>query len=107
MSGTAAFWVTIALSGVGTYAIRVSFLSVAHRFTGLSPRVRLALGLIPSAALAALAAPGLLQPEGSIDLWSERLLAGVIAGLVGWWTKNVLATLVAGFAVLVVLQWVV
>ncbi len=96
MSLSSRAWIAIVVIGVGTYAIRASFLLVAHRFRGLSPTTREVLRMIPAAALAALVAPALLRPEGRLDLVSPELLAGLVAMAVAWWTRSILATIAVG-----------
>jgi branched-subunit amino acid transport protein len=90
-------WVAIVLSGIGTYAMRASFLVFAHRLADLPPSVQRLLRQIPPAALAAIVVPALLRPEG-------RFAAGLVAGLVAWRTRNVAATLVVGMGILMVLD---
>ena len=62
------------------------------------------LKLIPPAAFAALIAPSLTHAPGEFDPTSDRLIAGVVAGLIAWRTKNVLATIAAGMGALWLLQ---
>lgn len=98
MSRSAQAWLVIAAVGVGTYAIRASFLLVAHRFTGLSETTRAVLRMIPAAALSALVAPALLRPDGAFDPLSPELLAGVVALVVAAWSRSILATIAVGLA---------
>ncbi|HEX9683473.1 MAG TPA: AzlD domain-containing protein [Acidimicrobiales bacterium] len=85
---------------VGTWGIRASFLSVAHRAGDLSPLVLAVLRQIPPAALAALVLPGLLRPEVSYDPWNARLGGALVALVLALWRRNDLATpLVGGLAV--------
>lgn len=91
----------IVLAGAGTYALRASFLSVAHRLVDLPPMTERVLRQIPPAVLAALVLPALLRPQGQLDLWQPRLLAGVVAAVVSWRTRNIALTLVVGMGVLV------
>jgi len=97
-------WPVIVISGAGTYAMRASFLAFAHRMATVPPWVARILRQIPPAALAAIVLPALVRPEGRLDLLQPRLLAGLLAALVAWRTRNVGLTLVAGMAVLVGLQ---
>ena len=101
MSGT---WVAIVLAGAGTYAMRASFLAFATRFVHLPPLAQRVLRQIPPAVLAALVLPSLVRPTGELDLWQPRLLAGVLAAVVSWRTRNVGLTLVVGMVVLVVVE---
>ena len=100
-------WLTIAVVGVGTYALRASFLAVADRLVDLPELLDRILRQIPPAVLAALVVPQLVRPEGSFDLWQPELLAGLIAAVVSWRTRNIAATLVVGMGVLVALEQLV
>ena len=100
-----ATWITIICAGLGTYAMRASFVMAAHRFGAVSPRVQRVLRQIPAAALASLVVPALVRPDGHFDLFQAELPAGILAALVAWRTKNTAATLVVGLGALVVLRW--
>jgi branched-subunit amino acid transport protein len=89
-------WFAILLAGAGTFAMRASFIAAAHRLAEVPPWASRVLRQIPPAALAAIVLPALVRPEGSIDLLQPRLAAGLLAGLVAWRSRNVLATLVLG-----------
>ena len=56
--------------------------------------------------LSAIIFPELLLPQGRLDLspGNLRLIAGLLAALAAWRTKNVLVTIVVGMAALLVLQ---
>lgn len=99
-----AVWATILLAGAGTYALRASFLAFAHRLVDLPPVVLRVLRQIPPAVLAALTLPALVRPEGSLDLWQPELLAGAVAAVVSWRTRNIALTLVVGMGVLVAVR---
>jgi len=99
-----AIWPVIVVSGAGTYAMRASFLAFAHRMAVVPPALSRVLRQIPPAALAALVLPALVRPEGRLDLLQPRLLAGVVAALVAWRTRNVGVTLVVGMTVLAALR---
>lgn len=96
-------WLAVVLAGLGTFAMRASFLAAADRFDDVAPRVRRVLRQIPPAALAALIVPSLVRPDGELALAPE-LPAGVIAALVAWRTRNVALTLVVGLGALVALR---
>jgi branched-subunit amino acid transport protein len=100
----AVIWSTMVIAGIGTFAIRLSFIALLGRVERIPPLAERALRLVPAAVLAALVAPGVFRPEGVLDPWNDRLLAAAVAALVAWWTRNVLATLVAGMVVLWLLQ---
>ena len=94
-------WPVILISGAGTYAMRASFLAAAHRLAEIPPALARVLRQIPPAALAAIILPALVRPDGEFDLYQPRVLAGLVAALLAWRTRNVGLTLVAGMAVLV------
>lgn len=104
MSRAAAAWVVIGIVGAGTYLIRASFLLVARRMPDLPPAVRELLRMIPAAALAALVAPTLLRVDGALEPWNPRLLAGLVALVVAWWTRSILATIAVGLVAVVVAE---
>lgn len=97
-------WIAILLSGLGTYAMRASFLAAAHRFVHVPPTTARILRQIPPAALAAIVVPALVRPEGELHLLQPRLAAGIVAALVAWRTRNVGLTLVVGMLVLIGLE---
>jgi len=97
-------WLTIVLASLGTFVLRASFLVVADRLVDLPPLTQRILRQIPPAVLAALVLPALVRPEGTLDLWQPRLLAGLVAAAVSWRTRNVGLTLVVGMAVLVAVE---
>jgi branched-subunit amino acid transport protein len=97
-------WTAVVLAGIGTYAMRASFLAFAHRLADVPPAVQRLLRQIPPAALASIVVPALLRPEGTLDVTQPRLVAGVAAALVAWRTRNVALTLVVGMAVVMAID---
>lgn len=97
-------WTAIVVAGIGTYAMRASFLVFAHRLVDVPPAVQRLLRQIPPAALAAIVVPALLRPEGRLDIAQPRLVAGVIAGVVAWRSRNIALTLAVGMGVVMALQ---
>ena len=98
-------WLIILAMGLVTYAIRLSLIGVIQQLT-LPPIVMRGLRYVPPAVLSAIILPEVLQPAGRIDvsLANPRLLAGIVAGLVAWRTRNIVATVVAGLAVVWIIQ---
>jgi branched-subunit amino acid transport protein len=98
-------WLTMLAAGILTYATRLSFIMILGQ-REVSPRLQQALRFVPPAVLSALIFPDLLFPNGALDpsLGNERLIAGILATAVAWRTKNVVATIVAGMATLLLLQ---
>lgn len=97
-------WAAILVVGLGTYALRASFLFLFERLGGVPPRLETALGFVPAAVLSALVVPAVLAPEGSLSvLGNDRLIAGAVAALVAWYTESILATIVVGMVAVVAL----
>lgn len=101
---TSTTWATILVAGIGTFAMRASFIAAADRLVHIPPWAHRLLRQIPPAALASIVLPALVRPEGELDLTHPRFLAGIVAALVAWRTKNVMATLVVGMGLVVILQ---
>jgi branched chain amino acid efflux pump len=97
-------WIAIVLAGIGTYAMRASFLVFAHRLADVPPLVQRLLRQIPAAALAAIVIPALVRPHDQLDLWQPRLYAGILAAAVAWRTRNIAATLVVGIGMVMLIE---
>jgi branched-subunit amino acid transport protein len=93
------------LGGALTFGMRLSFIYLFGRFE-IPVMVKQALRFVPPAVLSAIIAPALFMPNNTLDIsWNNyRLIAGAVAILVGWRTKNTLLTILAGIAALLVLQ---
>lgn len=98
--------VLLILMGLVTFAIRLSVIALSDKIE-LPALVRRSLRFVPPAVLSAIIAPELLMRAGTLDisLTNARLVAGVVAALVAWRTKNVLLTIAVGMVVLWLLQW--
>jgi branched-subunit amino acid transport protein len=99
-------WLVMLLGGALTFGIRMSFIYLFGRFE-IPAMVKRALRFVPPAVLSALIAPALFMPNNTFDfsLNNYRLMAGVVAILVGWRTKNTLLTILTGMAALLILMW--
>ena len=97
--------VIIVIIGIGTYLMRLSFIGALGTRT-VPDIIERPLRFIAPAVLAAIVAPSLFRPTGPIDLSPDnlRLLAGVVAGLVAWRTKNVALTTGSGLVALWILD---
>ena len=91
-----------------TIAVRYPVLAVFRRVE-FPPVLLNALKFIPLAVLAALIAPYLLAPAGTLDisLRNDFLIAGLLAALVAWRTNNLLLTIALGMAALWAWRWFV
>jgi len=98
-------WIVMIVLGLLTFAIRLSFIALLERIK-LPPTFQRALRFVPIAVLSAIIAPelGYYNNLLAISPTNPRLLAGIVATLVAFWTKNVVWTLLAGMAVFWVLR---
>lgn len=100
-------WLVLLLGGAITFLTRFSFIYLFGKFH-VPEGVRRALHYVPPAVLSAIVFPELFLREDGLDLslGNERLLAGLVAIAVAWFSKNTLVTILAGMAALFLLQWV-
>jgi branched-subunit amino acid transport protein len=99
-------WLVMLIVGLLTFGIRLSFIMILDRWTP-PPIVERALRFVPVAVLSAIIAPELVLVGGTLDisLGNLRLIAGIVATLVAWYTKNIVWTILAGMSILLVLQY--
>ena len=99
-------WLVMALAGLLTYGIRLSFILLLER-VAMPVWFQRALRFVPAAVLSAIIVPGLFDRAGTMDFSARnpQIWAGVLAIAVAWRTRNVLATIAAGIAALLVLQF--
>lgn len=95
-------WVAIVAIAFGTWAFRASFVFLFGYVESVPPQVDRALQFVPPALLAAIIGPKLLLLDGTLALGpgNERLLAGIVAMAVAWYTEHMVATIVAGMLAL-------
>ena len=98
-------WLVMLLGGLITFAMRFSLIYLFGRFH-IPEAVRRALHYVPPAVLSAIVFPELLLPNGTLDLSVDntRLLAGLVAILVAWFSRNTLITIIAGMLALFLLK---
>jgi branched-subunit amino acid transport protein len=97
-------WALIGSIGLGTWLIRLSFLALLDRVERVPPALGRVLRFIPAAVIAALVLPALTHATGEFDLGTDRFAAGLIAAVVAWRTRSVLATIAVGMGALWSLQ---
>ena len=101
-------WLVMLIGGLITFSIRFSFIYLFGKFH-ISETVRNALHYVPPAVLSAIVFPELFLHNGALNLSLEnhRLLAGLVAMFVAWFSKNTLITILAGMVALFLLQWLI
>jgi branched-subunit amino acid transport protein len=100
-------WLVMLMGGLLTFATRLSFILLLHR-VNVPEWFRRGLKFVPVAVLSAIILPELTNPHGTLFLsWrNPQLLAGIVAIAVAWRTRNVIVTIIAGMAALLIFQMV-
>jgi branched-subunit amino acid transport protein len=100
-------WLTIIAAGLITYATRLSPIISYGRFE-MPIQVERALRFVPVAVLTAIFLPEMvyIQEELMLSYRNPRLLAGLLAIIVAWRTKNVMYTILVGMLALWLLQFI-
>jgi len=98
-------WLVMLLGGLITFGMRFSLIYLFGRFQ-VPETMRRALHYVPPAVLSAIVFPEIFLHDGHlfISLDNFRLMAGVVAALVAWFSKNTLLTIIAGMLALFLLQ---
>jgi len=99
-------WLVMLLGGLITFGIRFSLIYLFGRIQ-VPDTLRRALHYVPPAVFSAITFPELFLHDGMLNVSTDntRLLAGLVAILVAWFSKNTLITILAGMVALVLLQW--
>jgi branched-subunit amino acid transport protein len=98
-------WLIMIALAVGTFLIRISFILLLSN-RDVPPLLSSALRFVPPAVLTALVVPQILNRTNTMEISfaNPQLVAGIVAVLVAWRTRNVLLTILGGMAVLWILQ---
>jgi branched-subunit amino acid transport protein len=94
MEGIMIIWIIMIALAVGTFLIRISFIYLFSN-REVHPLITRALRFVPASVLSALVIPQILTRNNSlnISLANPQLIAGIVAAVVAWRTKNVLFTI--------------
>lgn len=100
-------WLVMILGGLITFGMRFSLIYLFGKFH-IPETLRRALHYVPPAVLSAIIFPELFLTNGAwnLSLENTRLLAGLAAIVIAWFSKNTLITILAGMAILFLLQFV-
>lgn len=96
-----AFWLLILGVAATSFIPRASFILLFARWP-VPALLQRALRYVPAAVFSAILVPALALSDGSLHLALDnpRLLAGILAGVVAWRTRNTLITIVTGMLAL-------
>jgi branched-subunit amino acid transport protein len=98
-------WLVMLIGGLITFGMRFSLIFLFGKFE-IPATMRKALHYVPPAVLSAIIFPELFYHSSQLDVsfGNTRLLAGITAILVAWYSKNTLLTILAGMIALLLLQ---
>lgn len=98
-------WLVMLIGGLITFAIRFSLICLFGKIK-VPETMQKSLHYVPPAVLSAIIFPELFLHDGILNLSLDnvRLLAGLIAIVVAWFSKNTLITIIIGMIALFLLQ---
>lgn len=98
-------WLVMLFGGLITFGMRFSLIFLFGRFE-VPATMRRALHYVPPAVLSAIIFPDLFLRDNLLDISLDnvRLLAGLTATLVAWYSRNTLLTILAGMIALFLFQ---
>lgn len=97
-------WLVMLIGGLITFGMRFSLIYLFGKFE-IPETMRKALHYVPPAVLSAIIFPELFIQDGALNLQltNIRLLAGIIAIITAWISRNTLITILVGMAALFIL----
>ena len=100
------FWLMLLIIGLITYAIRLSCIGLLGQ-REMPALLLKALRFVPITVLPAIILPQLFLRNNTLVLsvQNPRWIAGILAAIVAWRTRNVLLTILVGMVALWVLQF--
>ena len=99
-------WLMLLIIGLITYAIRLSCIGLLGQ-REMPALLLKALRFVPITVLPAIIMPQLFLRNNTlvVSVQNPRWIAGILAGIVAWRTRNVLLTILVGMVALWVLQF--
>ena len=90
-------WSSIIIAGVLTYFTRMTMIALINRDM-LGDRIKAVLAYVPSAVFPAIIFPGIfINDYGAfIEINDPKIFGAVVAILVGYFSRNVIATILSG-----------
>ena len=90
-------WSSIILSGIVTYFSRMAMIALIDRDM-LSSKVKEVLNYVPAAVFPAIIFPGVFFNDFGlfVDITDPKIYGAIVALIVGFYSKNVIATILSG-----------
>ena len=90
-------WLSIIIAGILTYLTRMTMIALVRRDL-LGEKIKAVLAYVPSAVFPAIIFPAIfINDYGSfIEMNDPKIFAAIVAIIVGYFSKNVIATIISG-----------
>ena len=90
-------WFTIIIAGIITYFMRMTMVALVDRDL-LGERVKAVLAYVPSAVFPAIIFPGIFINDYGmfIEMNDPKIFGAIVAIIVGYFSKNIIATILSG-----------
>ena len=90
-------WLSIITAGVLTYFTRMTMIALVSRDM-LGDRIKAVLAYVPSAVFPAIIFPAIFinDYESFIEMNDPKIFAAIVAIVVGYFSRNVIATILSG-----------
>ena len=90
-------WQSLIVAGIITYFMRMSMVALVNRNL-LSDKIKAVLAYVPSAVFPAIIFPGIfINDYGTfIEINDPKIFGAIVAILVGYFSRNVIATILSG-----------
>ena len=90
-------WLSIIVAGVLTYFTRMTMIALVDRDT-LGDKIKAVLEYVPSAVFPAIIFPAIfINDIGSfVDMNDPKIFGAIVAIIVGYFSKNIIATILTG-----------
>ena len=92
-------WLSIIIAGIVTYFMRMTMVALVDRDL-LGEKVKAVLAYVPSAVFPAIIFPGIfINDYGAfIEMNDPKIFGAIVAILVGYFSRNVIATILSGLS---------
>ena len=92
-------WLSIFIAGIITYSMRMTMIALVDRDL-LGEKVKAVLAYVPSAVFPAIIFPGIfINDYGNfIEMNDPKIFGAIVAILVGYFSRNVIATILSGLS---------
>ena len=90
-------WLSIIIAGILTYFTRMTMVTLVSRDM-LGDKIKAVLAYVPSAVFPAIIFPGIFINDYGlfIEMDDPKIFAAIVAVIVGYFSKNIIATILSG-----------